>query len=512
MRTSGSAALRWNRAGPLSRLGRSVAATRQGLLFKRAIIARFCPLTRRTEESSVIVHEFPLRNTGPPLMNVFTRNRALQPSPVRRRPVSGWILLAVVAAVICRAISAELPIPVTGAGSPATQPIDRLMTNFMAKYKVPGGAAGFAHGNRLVFARGYGYADVKRLEATQPDSLFRIASLSKSLTAAAILKLAEEGKLTLDQPVFALLNLPPPTYAGAAVDPRLASITIRHLLNHTGGWNRNTAVNPDGGTGFDPTVNWTVRAATDMGTTAPASAATIVRWMLGKPLQFDPGTQYQYSNFGYTVLGRIIEKVSGMSYEEFVKTMLARVGIRRMRIGGSRPDERVPGEVTSHDFPGAPRVPSIFPHDKGPVAQPYNFSFQAMDAHGGWIASTVELLRFVTTLDGGGGPLRLLSTASVSTMTARPVPPWGESEEPFYGMGWMIRNTPGNWWHDGSLPGTRSKIVRAGNGFSWVFLFNTRAEDEAGFSSDLDKLGWQALAAVSDWPTNDLFPVLLPRD
>jgi N-acyl-D-amino-acid deacylase len=153
----------------------------------------------------------------------------------------------------------------TGTAIPSLSAIDDLVSNFMATYKVPGGAVGFVRDGKLLFVRGYGYADTNTQELVQPDSIFRLASLSKAVTAAAILKLVEQGRLTLDQPALEILNYPAPTYPGATIDPRLASITIRQLLNHTGGWNRNTAVNPDGGTGFDPTVNWTVRAAADMG-------------------------------------------------------------------------------------------------------------------------------------------------------------------------------------------------------------------------------------------------------
>jgi N-acyl-D-amino-acid deacylase len=393
----------------------------------------------------------------------------------------------------------------TGTSIPSLRPVDQLVTNFMAKYGVPGGALGIVKDGRLVYVRGFGYADTNTLELVRPDSLFRIASLSKAVTSMAVLKLVEEGRISLDQPAFAILNYPPPTYSGAKADPRLASITIRHLLNHTGGWNRNTATNPDGEVGFDPTVNWTVRAATDMRTTAPADAQTIVHWMMGKPLQFDPGTQYQYSNLGYTVLGRIIEKVTGTNYEQFVRSLLARANITRMRIGGSRLVDKLPGEVTYYDYPGSPLTSSIFPQDTGPVAWPYNFSYSSMDAHGGWVASAIDLLRFVTAIDGRLPHTNLLSMASITAMTSRPSPPWKPTDEPYYGMGWQVRNTPDNWWHDGSLPGVRTEMVRAGNGFTWALLFNTRPLEDSAFYTEMDRFGWQALASVSTWPTNNLF-------
>ena len=428
-----------------------------------------------------------------------------------RSPTSSWprFLLSTMLVWWLLCTRAPAQIPMTGTSTPSLHPVDQLVTNFMAKYGIPGGAFGIVKDGRLVYVRGFGYANTQSLELVQPDSLFRIASLSKSITAMAVLKLLEQGRIGLDQPAFAVLNYPTPTYSGARVDPRLGSITIRHLLNHTGGWNRNTAPNPDGGVGFDPTVNWTVQAAADMRTTAPATAETVVRWMIGKPLQFDPGTQYQYSNFGYTVLGRIIEKVTGTNYEQFVRSLLAQANITRMRIGGSRQADKLPGEVTYYDYPGSPLTRSIFPQDTGQVPWPYNFSFSTMDAHGGWVASVIDVLRFVTAIDGRPSHTNLLGLATIKTMTSRPSPPWRHTDEPYYGMGWQVRDTPGNWWHDGALPGIRTEMVRAGNGFSWALLFNSRPLEDSAFYAEMDNLGWKALNAVSTWPTNEKFDSVL---
>jgi CubicO group peptidase (beta-lactamase class C family) len=416
---------------------------------------------------------------------------------------AGFGLLMVVAS------GARAQIPITGTQIPSLQPIDQLVTNFMSTYQIPGAAVAFMKNARLVYARGFGYANTNTLELVQPDSVFRIASMSKSLTAAAILRLVDQGKLSLDQSAFAILNYAAPVYAGATNDPRLASITVRQLLNHTGGWDRNSAIDPNGNIGFDPTVNWTVRAAADMGTTAPADATTMVRWMLGKPLQFNPGTQYQYSNFGYTVLGRIIEKIADTNYEGFVKGMLAEAGISRMRIGGSREVELLPGEVHYYDYPGGSLTTSIFPQDSGPVPWPYNFSYSTMDSHGGWVASAIDILRFISVVDNRAAPPDILSQSSISNMIARPTPPWGATQEPYYGMGWQVRNTPDNWWHDGALPGTRTEMVRAGNGFTWVILCNTRAYNDSAMFSAMDNLGWQAQTLVASWPTNDYFDSFL---
>ena len=121
---------------------------------------------------------------------------------------------------------------------------DRLVADLMHRYNLPGGALAIVKDGRLVFARGYGLADIQNQEPVRPDSLFRIASLSKQVTAVAVLKLVEEGKLDLDERVFEILSdFTEPE--GASRDPRIAEITVRHLLHHAGGWDKEVS-------GFDP--------------------------------------------------------------------------------------------------------------------------------------------------------------------------------------------------------------------------------------------------------------------
>ena len=175
--------------------------------------------------------------------------------------------------------------------------------------------------------------------------------------------LVEQNLLNLDQPAFALLpDLQPP--AGAMVDPRLATITIRNLLNHAGGWDDTSGV-------IDPMFNSpTICAALDV--PAPASTENIIRYMRGQPLQVDPGSQFVYSNFGYAVLGRIIERVTNMSYEQYVReNVLAPMGISQPRIGQTLPQGRLPNEVTYKSPGGTWVAPSVFPDVVGSVPLPY---------------------------------------------------------------------------------------------------------------------------------------------
>lgn len=152
-------------------------------------------------------------------------------------------------------------------------------------------------------------ADAEAQQPVQPDSLFRWCSISKTITAAAVMRLVEETQLDLDRPVFGILDQFAP-YNGKWGDSRLASITVRQLLQHTGGWDRATSQL------FDPvTAEGSLKVSQATGTAFPPSIDTVIRYMLAERLDFTPGSRFAYSNFGYELVGRIVEKISGQSYD-----------------------------------------------------------------------------------------------------------------------------------------------------------------------------------------------------
>ncbi|MCS6775493.1 MAG: serine hydrolase domain-containing protein [Chloroherpetonaceae bacterium] len=391
-------------------------------------------------------------------------------------------------------------IPTTGAYLPAMHPFDAAMIAHMKAHRIPGGALAVVVRGRLVYARGYGYADLERQTPVQPDALFRIASVSKPITAVAILTLVQSSRhrLDLDAPVFPLLGLKPFLPEGKTPDPRLNAITVRHLLQHSGGWDRERS----GDIMFQH-----FQIAAEMGIPLPVDHTSLIRWTMGRPLDFDPGTRYAYSNFGYCVLGRVIEKVTGMSYEAYVrKHVLAPMGIRRARIGRGQKSERFTGEVCYYD--GDEKTTAAYFDRSKQVPTPYGFaSPQTMDAHGGWIASVVDLARFAVALDRPG-VRPVLNPSTTAQMYARPAPPLGHTADgsptpTYYGLGWMVRplapNGSANYWHSGSMPGTSALLVRLANGLSWAVLFNKRAD------GDIDGALHRAAAQVSEWPAWDLF-------
>lgn len=391
-------------------------------------------------------------------------------------------------------------VPLTGQSVPGMESVDRGISGLIRTQAVPGAAVAVVKDGKLIYARGFGYADVEDRVPVAPDALFRIASVSKPFTAAAILELVEANKLDLEQKVLPLISdLQPP--AGTTMDPRWRDITILNLLQHTGGWDR------DRPGGFDPVYRSSAAAAA-VGAPAPASAETVIRYMLGQPIDFDPGTRFVYSNFGYVILGRVIERVSGMTYESYVKTaVLAPAGITRMRLGRSRLSERAPDEVMYYR-PGAASVhedlvPSVFPGE-GLVPLPYGgFHLEAGDASGAWLASAVDLVRLGVVTDGRPEPADILSPGSIVAMTSQNTQVWPAGSTVWYGLGWLVRPPPQDTrWHDGSLPGTNSILVRSSDGITWAAVFNARTSN---LVIEMDKALRTALADVSTFPSHDLF-------
>jgi N-acyl-D-amino-acid deacylase len=396
---------------------------------------------------------------------------------------------------------AQPEMPITGAAVPGMGSYEKSVRDLMQKYKIPGGAVAVVRDGKLFYARGFGYADVENKKPVQPDALFRIASVSKPITSAAIMKLVEAGKLTLDDRVAPLIAHLTPA-PGATVDPRWQQVTIRHLLNHTAGWDRDK---PNGG--FDP-MFVPALAASAVNAPAPASAETIIRFMKGMPFDFNPGEKFAYSNFGYAILGRVIERLSGMPYENYVRSsVLVPVGANRTQQGKTRIADALPDEVRYY-YPGAgvswPLVQSVFPGEGMVPANYGGYYLEATDSHGGWVSSTIDLLRFMVSVDGRGSPPDILSPALIAEMTSDGAPLCADGTC-YYAGGWNVRPVQegATWWHGGDYPGTKAMLVRSYYNISWVALFNAGAPNS--FIGELDAALWQALNGMTSFPTQDLF-------
>jgi CubicO group peptidase (beta-lactamase class C family) len=400
------------------------------------------------------------------------------------------IIKIIALAIICPASTgcSVLTVPrvwrQTGPDVPELSVFDETMKDFMVSRKISAASLAITYNSRLVFARGYTWSKADS-PATEPTSLFRIASLSKPITSAGILKLVEDNQLSLDNKVIDILPFGTPE--GQIPDPNMGKVTILHLLEHLGGWDRDKA--------FDPMFA-DEKISKDLGVPLPVTQADIITYMNGQPLQYEPGTKLAYSNYGYCLLGRVIEQKTGLSYEEYIKrAVLSPLEITRMQIGHSNLEDRAPTEVTYES-----KKESVYGA----------FNLENMDSHGGWIASAPELARFAASFDKPDAS-PILSAASIETIFALPATITRKDYKPgekYYACGWEVRdygNGRRNTWHTGSLPGCYTFMARWSNGVDCVVLFNKRGP---GFEK-IDPLLSKTARSISTWPDHDLFPEML---
>jgi len=329
--------------------------------------------------------------------------------------------------------------------SQQTEALDGAARGFHESHSIPALSIAIARKGELIYAKGFGFADLRGRETLTPAHLFRIASISKPITSVAVFSLMEQGRLRLDDRVFGPEGILRNDYGAPPYRQYVGDVRIRHLLTHTaGGWQ-----NDHGDPMFrNPQMNH----------------QQLITWALAEcPLTNPPGQHFAYSNFGYCVLGRVIEKITRQPYDQYVQAaILERCGIHDMRIAGNTLRERAHGEVV---YAGV--------HEK----DPYTMNVRRMDSHGGWLANASDLARFAMSLE------HVLTAESIREMTT------ATSANPGYAKGWAVNATP-NWWHNGSLPGTTTLMVRTASGFCWSALANVRPVG-TDLALAMDRMMWE---------------------
>ncbi|GAB2944395.1 hypothetical protein GCM10027048_06480 [Hymenobacter coalescens] len=383
----------------------------------------------------------------------------------------------------------------TGIAEPQLAPCDAVVQAFLDRWDIPGASVAISKDGRLVYERGFGHADLARTEPMQPAHLLRVASVSKPVTALAIMKLLEEGRLTLNHRVFGPEGYLQGSYYNEVIqDRRIYDITVRQLLEHTGGWNRNVSV--DDQPSSDP-IDFPLHVAQAMQVSNPVADSALVRFVLSRGLNFAPGSRFAYSNMGYLILGKVIEQLTGQPYAAWVQQhILAPAGVREAHLGRNLLADK--HEREAEYFSKGSRE-SCYGNGKR-VPMPYGgWNLEAMGAHGGWLFSARDLVRLTLAVEGKGARPALLQASTIDTMTT--------SDEPNrrYAKGWLVNKDRTTWWHTGSLDGTASCVVRTASGYTWAILLNSRAVPNR-FWHDLEEVGWDCLrAADGQWPAYDLF-------
>lgn len=328
--------------------------------------------------------------------------------------------------------------------------IDKRIDSLQKKYNIPAITVAIVRNDKLVYINCYGEQDTEKHVPIKNSSLLRIASISKPITVVALLKLMQEGKLSMDEKVFGSGSILGEDFGVLPENSDWDKITIRHLIEHKSGIHNI----PN-----DPMFHY-------KGLT---NKEIIERIIAERPLNEEPGVQNYYSNVGYNILGRVIEKVSGMGYEKYVKQKILKpCGITRMQIGFNTLEERLEGEVIYYQ-----------PDEPGWV---YSMDVSRMDAHGGWVASAADLARFITHVN------RIDIVPDIINKS------W--LEQTYLGFE--------QWTHTGSLPGTATMLTRMNDEFSFVFLANRRSWDE-NFWKDISTCMQDAIKEREVWPNIDLF-------
>lgn len=388
---------------------------------------------------------------------------------------------------------------------------DTQMQTFLANYQIPGATLAIAKNGRLVYMRGFGTANQAGTEATQPYHMFRIASISKPITSIAIMKLIENGQLSLSDKPFGpggILNVDPYFANANITDSRVYNITIQHLLEHAAGWNRDLAMPPGPlspypwSYGHSDPIAFPLHVTQTLGEPNPVTRRAMIKFSIQRGLTFAPGTAQNYSNIGYLVLGEVIEKKTGLAYENYVKeNIFAPLGIYDIRLGKNLLADK---QEREGEYINAFTTLSVYGTGQFVPWQYGGWSVEAMDAHGGWIATARDLVRLLTAVDGFPTRLDILLPATIQLMTTPSATNAG------YAKGWSV-NSAGTWWHGGALDGSYSWMARTNTQFSsqttWAVIMNKRME-VAGFQNAVANLGFgNCINSTTAFPMHDLFEV-----
>lgn len=336
--------------------------------------------------------------------------------------------------------------------------LDRDMSVFMKRWWIRGMSLSVTRGDSLLYAKGYGWADEEKGEKMSPGTIMRVASVSKLLTAAGIMKLRDEGRLSLSDKVFGPDGILRDTaYTRAIKDRNYYKITVGQLLRHESGL--------------------TIRRGDPMFTTrdimnihhleeAP-DHHTLVKLMLRRPLGFEPGKGEEYSNFGYLLLSMIIEKVGGKPYEDWMQeNILKKAGCMDMHLAYNYYEQKYPNETRYYMQDNDPPVEE-YNNSGDSVARCYGGNdIRALSGAGAWVCSTPELALFVASIDDLPEVKDVISAKSVNEMTRH-------SDNHKFAIGWNTVKPEEGWIRTGSLSGTNAFVMRFPDGECWILVSNT---------------------------------------
>ncbi|NHN24656.1 beta-lactamase family protein [Flavobacterium jejuense] len=337
--------------------------------------------------------------------------------------------------------------------------MDTAVENYMSTQGVNGYSFAVTKNGRLVFAKSYGYADKAANEIMSPNHSMRIMSVSKSVTAAGIMKLLEQNKISMNQKVFGPNSILGSKYATPSDKKKLNDITISQLLHHTSGlrtcngesefWNKDKT--------YDDTMKMLLKSS-DL-------------------LKFTPNTKSSYSNTGYFILAVVIQQISGQSYETFIRTNV----LNPAGVGSGMYVGLANGSVKSNEAHYTPETKQ---------------NMQLWAGFGGWVARPIDLVKYLGKVDGSNTPPDIIKTSTHAILTQ------DTPLSPNYGCGWTISGDKQR--HNGAHGGSRSWLAEIGDGYSIAIIVNNAPSNDSNLSKLLNDIS-TAVKGVSGFPAYDLF-------
>lgn len=373
---------------------------------------------------------------------------------------------------------------------PGLHRMDSEIERFIGRWNIKGVSLAVTRNDSLLYAKGYGMADVEAGEKMTPKNIMRLASASKLVTAIAIMRLVEQGKLKMDSKVFGpdgILN--DSVYTDAIKDPRLFDVTVDHLMMHKGGFGMGAG---------DPMFNTKDIISARHLDHAPSNEE-LTEIVLGRRIAFTPGQGFRYSNFGYMLLSLVIERVSGRDYWEFVTDeVLHPAGCYRFRPATNYYAEKNENEV---HYYGPDTVPVEEYNGSGRMVQRVygGSNVNGLVGAGGWCASSADLARLVAATDKYPHVPNILTDRSIDSLTAY-------AKDNRVSRGWSDIDANGIWRRTGTLSSTHTLIERFPNGECWVLITNSGVWTGHNFSREMTQLVSNLRARYgSSFPRRDLW-------
>lgn len=390
-----------------------------------------------------------------------------------------WVVAALLAARLASHAGADLP--VTGHDVPALRDVDDAMQDFMADHDIQCGLVGIMRNGVIVYQRGFGWMNEARTLEMQDNAVVRLASGTKAITAAAIRTLEVDGLLSASDFVFSsfrgdaagILDTEPFLTTPANYDSRHGDITVEMCIQHRAGWDYTV----------EDAVFLNCEISAEMGVESPPAVDESIAWLIGRPLQFSPNTDYAYSNSSYLVLGRVVEVASGRDIVTYHRSRVLTpdmwVPATDLLLGESFFEDK---QVREPWYEHHSTNPCVFARDGYDACDP---DHEVPSCYGSWDMATYF---------GSGGIIA--SAPTMLELAERYELPYGEPKPTGY------RPSGGK---SGNMSGCSSYTYQRSDGVNVFVFFNEQITGGSAieFYNGALKAVLDGVAA-DDWPTTDV--------